>query len=354
MALAALASPRQSVAFEAYFTLISPALRQAARLPLLRARHNGRPCHSAAGQHWCDRCEQDVDDLLLIGFDRLRTTQAGRPPRTRTGEPVHEMQTVLRWMTGPAATESLSHLAKQLKRRPTAEEPPGLRAARAQLVYYPLRNLEAQVRREEAIARGASARPERDLRQAAWAAPLREDAVAFDLLVDAVVRLRNGSRDLYGIPADRLDRHGLDPAAARSTLRRALDLLRSVRPEFYTANIALYVYADVAGTGMTAPELSPEEVFIQGEEQAAARRELSELIAKNTPGTGDVHRYRSLLTRICAADRAKDPELLDWTAREFGIDAVTAEARVRRLVKLVSQADLDWVAERCQANRRSR
>ena len=197
------------------------------------------------------------------------------------------MQTVLQWMTGPAAaTESLSHLAKLLKRRPTAEEPPGLRAARAQLVYYPLRNLEAQVRREEAIARGASARPERDLRQAAWAAPLREDAVAFDLLVDAVVRLRNGSRDLYVIPTDQLDRHGLDSAAARSMLRRALDLLRSVRPEFYMANIALYVHGDDSRTGMAVPESSPEEAFIQGEERAAARRELSELIAEKNPEQG--------------------------------------------------------------------
>ena len=87
MILAALASPRQSVAFEAYFAFIPPALRRAARLPLLRARHNGKPCHSVAGQYWCDRCEQDINDLLLTGFDRLRTTQAGRPSRNGPANP---------------------------------------------------------------------------------------------------------------------------------------------------------------------------------------------------------------------------------------------------------------------------
>ncbi|MEW9534167.1 hypothetical protein [Microbispora sp. NPDC049125] len=284
-----------------------------------------------------------MDDHILAGYEKLREALAGELPRTRTGDPVHEMQTIVEWVTSPAAgVENLKHMTRMVQTRPREGEPAGLRATRAQLVHHMLRSIEARVRRDDAVARGASAQPVRDLRQSAWAAPLREQKARFELLVDSVVRLRNGSRDLYGTPAEQLDGLGLDPVTARRQLRAALDQLRSLRPEFYMANVALYLAEGDPMPWVAVHDLSPEDVLIHQEEQEAARRELSRLMADKS------FAQRLVVERICAAAAlGADTGLVGWAADELGTDQEEAEALVRWLIRNVCRADLDWVVEHC-------
>lgn len=349
MNLAAVASAHETTAFPAYFSLVSPALRDIARGPLRRARHDGRPCGGADGTHWCDECEQTVHDHLLRGYTKLRKALAGTPPQTRAGDPVREVELIVRWLTSPQArAEGLDLTARLLRRRPSDGEPAGIRAVRAQLVHYPLRSLEAQVRREDATGRGASARPERDLRTSEWAWPLRENEVAFELLVDAVVRLRNGACDPCEIPADQLNRHGLDLPTAERSLRDALDRLRVLRPGFYMANVTIHLEQ-----GEFFPELfpalsrNPEDLFIFDEEEKLARRTLSMLLAGERTANRRAH-HRLLLTRICADAPMSDADLVVCAVRDLGISATAAERFVRRLIRLVSQAGLDWVTHQCE------
>lgn len=350
MNLAAIAAAHEQLAFSAYFSLVSPALRDAARGPLRRARHDGKRCSGVDGTRWCDECEQTVHDRLLDGYAALRKALAGTPPRTRAGAPVRELELVVGWLTSPEATgHRLDLAARLIRRRPASGEPAEARAARAQLVHHPLKSLEAQVRREEAVRRGASAQPERDLRKSVWAEPLREEGAAFELLVDAVIRLRNGACDPYAIPADRLGRHGLDLSTARRSLRASLDRLRLLRPAFYRANVTLYLEQ-----GEFFPELfqglsrDPEELFILDEEEQLARRTVSAILGD---GRGPDHRvrYRMLLVRICEADSAGVAGLLTDAAHGLGISPLAAERFVRRLVRLVCQAGLDWVADQCRS-----
>mgnify|MGYP000043344298 FL=1 len=386
MNLAAVAAPYEPIAFPAYYSLVSPALRDVARGPLRRARHGGRPCSGVDGTRWCDECEQTVHDHLLAGYTRLRGALAGVPRRTRTGDRVREMDVIVAWLTSPeAARVGLGPMARLIRRGPGDGEPAGVRAARAQLVHHLLRSLEPRVRREDAMSRGGSAKPERDLRKSDWARPLRADAVAFELLVDAVVRLRHGARDLYDIPAARLAGLGVDQRAGRRSLRDALDRLRTLRPGFHAANVAVQLGPEEF-SAEPFPELSrnPEELILLGEETDAARRALS-LLVDGEDTAGGHARHRALLARICAADLTMsggddgchgggdgdgsgghcregdggygasgygdgggDGGLVGWTAREFGLGPTAAGELIRRLVRLAFQAGLDWCADRCR------
>ncbi len=342
MKLGAIASLSEADAFYAYHSLVWPALRDAARGPLIRARHHGRPCRGVDVSRWCDDCEETVEDRIVAGFRGFRESTHGTVRRTRAGEPLREMSTIVDWVTSPAAgNEGIDGPARLLRRRPVQGEPAGARAARAQLVHYPLLNLEAQVRRDDAVARGASARPERDLKQAKWAAPLRADSAAFDLLVDAVVRLRNGHQDPHAIPGAMLDQLGLDLATARRLLREELELLRSLRRDFFMANVALYLHDDEPLPWQTVPESSPEDLVIRAEEETTARKALSGILAE-----GD-RRVHLLLARICAAASRPDSQLVSWTATQFGVQSDEAETLVRDWVRQVCQAGLDWTAQRC-------
>ncbi|MEV4092512.1 hypothetical protein [Streptosporangium saharense] len=332
MHLGDLAAPDRSAAFPVYHALISPTLRDLARGPLRRARHGGRPCAGTSGPYWCDECEQETDDRLLDGYARLRRTLAGDPPRTRTGEPVRELETVARWVTSPeAAHQDVGHLARLIRDRPGDEEPAVIRAARAQLVHHPLRSLEARVRREIATGRGASAQPSRDLRQAAWAAPLREDPVAFALLADAVVRLRGVTCDLFAVSSALLDEHRLDVRTARRLLRVTLERLRELRPAFYTANVAVHLGVPLLPCDHPP---TPEEVIIRGEEERQARRTLARLLGDGRS------RYRPLVEGVRAAVPGSGPELVARAARDLGITPVAAERFVMALVGLISRANL--------------
>lgn len=344
MDVAAVTHPNEQIAFLAYARLISPALRNAARFPLCRARHKGQPCHGVDGVRWCDSCEEVIHDHLIDGFTRLRHTLAGSPPRTRDGKPVREMTALARWLTSPeAACVSLDIAAQKIRRRPTADDPAWVRAARAQLVHHLLRNLEGRIRRDDAVSRGASARPERDLQHSAWARPLR-DHPGFPFLLDAIIRLRNGAFDPYDIPADQL--HDLSPSEATRLLRESLALLRTARPAFYHANVTIHLQSETPEPSPTSAA-SPEELILRDEETRGARRELSHLLTDDGT-TGTANTYRHLLSGICAPQPMNGTVLISRAAHDLALSPAEADTLIRHLIRLTALADPDWLAEQCR------
>lgn len=354
-----IADPDATRAFSAFRALIGPALRDVVRSPLRRARHAGRACRDPVSLHWCHDCEQTVDDLFLDIFSGLRSVLAGRTARTRAGVPVREVALVAEHLASPAAyADDLASCAARLRCPPARGEPPWLRATRAQLVHYPTRHLEAAVRRTDAIARGGSARPDRDLRQAVWAQPLRADPADLDLLQAVLGRLRRGAADPFAVPDDVPSRCGLDAATARRRTWDALTRLRELRPEFYAANVtALLPVEDLPDDDRPPPPAvspggrdvagDPEVWVLAGEEARASRMLLSRLVAPVSE-RARLRRevYRTVLARVCAADGgASEADPVGACSRLLGLDGLAAERFVRRLARLIGTAGVDWVED---------
>ncbi|MGP4109727.1 hypothetical protein ACTWP5_02265 [Streptomyces sp. 4N509B] len=239
-----LASTDPAAAFVPFSRLFAPALRRATRLPLIRARHRATRCAGPAQGSWCADCESTVDDLLLASYHRFRRALAGDVPRTTTGAAVRELEEVgTHVRSTDARYENITPLIPALLRPPRADDPRWLRAASAQLVHYPTRHLEERVRREDAVARGGSARPDRDLRQAVWASPLRSDRLALELLLAYLARIRRGTSTPFTTPPELLTRLSLDTRTANQKLTTALSTLRLIRPDYYTANVTAQLAA---------------------------------------------------------------------------------------------------------------
>ncbi|MEU8393694.1 hypothetical protein AB0C28_00755 [Nonomuraea sp. NPDC048892] len=338
----------KQIDFDSYAAFVAPALRAAAAPSLRRARHRGQACQGVHADRWCDECEQTICDLLLNGYNRLSNAMRGDHPKTKSGEPIREVQTIVQWLTTPLSFEDFQRAGRRLRQRPAPHDPPHIRAARAQLVFHELRSLEAKVARADAQAGGASAQPARDLKTADWAEPLRADGYAFELLLNAILRLRRGASDPLAIPDDLIDRA---PSACRAQaerlLRNHMEMLRQARPDFYCANVIKFLYAteEISETiQSTAP--SPEEVIIRFDDAWFARRKLAALI-----GDDGVHRsrehYRAFLRDISTTALPNGPQLVARVARWLDIDANVAEIFIRRMISLAVCAGLDWVAENC-------
>ncbi|MEO3807202.1 hypothetical protein [Nonomuraea sp. B1E8] len=332
--LAHLADPDDAIAFPAFYALTAPAMRAAARKPLYRARHAGIPCHAPVGPGGCAECEATIEDLLLAGFARLR----GPLPTTRTGEPVRELALVRYHLVSPQAEyEDTAALAHALRRPAVEGEPPWLRAARAQLIHYPLVHLEGRIRRDDAVRRGAAARPERDLQQAAWAAPLRTDPVTLDLLILAVCRARRGA-SCCEIPADLCERHGLSMSEARRRTDAALQRLRCLNPAFYAANLD---DDPLAGISWAVGYTCSTHIV----ERDAARETLHRLLA--APGPTYRRAYQAVVASICAAGSGERADPVRLAMTSMGLTPPTAQRLIRTLVSLAAAAGLDWCAARC-------
>jgi hypothetical protein len=333
--------------FCTYHALVSPALRDIASPSLRRARHNGRRCQGTEPGQPCDDCQNTLHDCLLAGYDKLCATMSGSPHRTKAGETVHEMETVARWLPTLSSPEDLRQATRHLRRRPTPHEPAPVRAARAQLVHYPLRSIEAKVVRADAQARGASAQPARDLKTAAWAAPLRNDEYAFGLLLNAVLRLRNGAPDPLDIPADLIHQAPhLTRFQAQRLLRDHLEELRRLRPDFYSANVITYLTTVHSLTADQITHPDPEELLLAREQVRQARRTLVVLLDSAEAAPHRRQNFRTLVAQLSAPLPPAGPDLLAWVAQEFAISPIAAERFVRKLVHLTCVADQDWVAKR--------
>ncbi|GLW64296.1 hypothetical protein Arub01_25400 [Actinomadura rubrobrunea] len=335
--LAHLADRDDAVAFDAFDILTSPALRDVARGPLHRARHAGRPCYAPMGQRWCDDCEATFDDLRLSAFQRLRSALKGPIPTTRSGEPVRELVLLRTHVTSPQAQyEDTAALAPALRRRPSKREHPWLRAARAQLVHYPVRYLEERTRRADAVQRGAAAHPDRDLRQAAWAAPLRSDPVMLDMLIYAVFAVRRGTTTLFEVPDDLRQRHDLSRAEATWRLRDALIALRKTNPAFYHANI------DDLTLGPTVDQaIDPQTLLEQAGDREVSRSRLRKILADPTTGAA----YRAIIKSICEADRAHPTVPVQTAARSLHLTPEKAHDLINQLAREVAKAGLDWTIQ---------
>jgi hypothetical protein len=337
-----LADRDDAIAFAAFHTFVSPALRVAARGPLHRARHAGRACSSPTGMGWCAECEATADDLLLESFTRLRSALDGAVPVTRAGQPVREMALVCEHLMSAGAKEEDSAVwASGLRSSGGDEEPRWLRAARAQLVHYPLRHLEERTRRADAVRRGASARPDRDLRQAAWAAPLRDDPAGLEMLILVVFRMRRRASDPFHVPDDLRERHGLTRAEASGRMGRAMASLRAANPGFFAANIG----EPASGAGVGAP-VDPQDALaaVAGREQARAT--LARLLAVRSDGP-DPHAvrrtaYRKVAAAVCSVGAGRRVDPVAVAVRESGVAPVRAARMVRRFAVLVAAAGVEW------------
>lgn len=343
--VAHLADSDDAIAFAAFHTLIAPALRDAARGPLRRARHAGRACHGTASTDWCADCEADIDDLLLDIFTRLRTTLLGPTPSTRSGETVRELALVREHLTNSlAGDQDAAAFSRQLRGPGEDAEPRWLRAVRAQLIHYPLNHLEERTRRADAVRRGAAARPDRDLRTAAWAAPLREDPVELDLLLLAVFRARRGGTDLYDVPADVRDRHGLSRAATSRRMTAALAKLKMVNPGFFAANVADPRGIDPLPADAPQAAADPQERAANAAACEAAREELHRLVSGSGEASADGHSdaYRAVVAAVCAAGDGSGDDPVGVAVRSLGLAPEGAGRLVRRLVTLTAAAGPEW------------
>ncbi|WP_131739033.1 hypothetical protein [Actinomadura roseirufa] len=340
-----LADRDDAIAFPAFYTFVSPALRAVARGPLRRARHAGRTCEGPAGERWCAECEATADDLLRQSFNRLRSALTGPVPTTRSGEPVREMTLVRDHLLSAAARdEDIATWAKALQGEGNDAEPAWLRAARAQLVHYPLRHLEEGTRRTDAVSRGASARPERDLRQAAWAAPLREDAAILDMLTLVVFRMRRRVSDPFQVPDDLRVRHGLTQAEAARRMGTALASLRAVNPGFFAANID----ESAIGHG-PEPAADPQQALLATQEAARARAVVANLLRTGAddpePRATRRKTYQDVVAAMCALGNGRPADPVAVAAKGLGVAPDRAERLVRRLAVLVAAAGLEWTSE---------
>ncbi|MDX3099976.1 hypothetical protein [Nonomuraea angiospora] len=284
----------------------------------------------------------------MSGYNRLSKAQAGAPPRTSKGESIREIEIAAHWLAMPLSSEAIHTAARQIRQRPTPHDPQHIRAARAQLVFYELRSLEAKVARADAQARGASAQPIRDLKTAVWAAPLRTDSYAFELLLDTIQRLRHGARDPLDIPTDLIDRApNVGRSHAQRMVRSMLEELRRLHPGFYCANVITYLpMTEVSSEDAQITAPAPEELLISREDTQLARQTLTLLIA-GQPTLRSKEHYRNLLRGISATVPPDGSQLLTWVTRMFGIDKHAAESFVRKLIHLACLAGLDWLAKQC-------
>lgn len=319
-----IADDNEGIAFPAFDSLIRPALRAVSRAPLNLARHAGDPCLGITAGTWCAECEATVDEVLSKAFTRLRHALAGKPACTRDGTPVRELAAVATHLRSPAARyEHVRDLAPLLA---SEKPPPWLRALRAQLVYYPVQHLEERVRRDDASARGGSARPDRDLRKAAWATPLRADPVTLDLLLVFIGRLRHRAPDPYAMPDNLLTRHALDPTTASRRLESALTRLRALRPQFYAANITAQLIPDTLPDGIAYT--TPEDHALAADATRAARTTLTRLLRAQRS-------YRPLVEELCAAG---DP--ITHCTQKLGLTPLAASRFIRHLAYLADAAGL--------------
>lgn len=336
-----LADRDDAIAIAAFHTLVSPALRVVARRPLHRARHAGRPCGAPTGPGWCAECEATVDDLLLESFARLRSALGGAMPETLSGKPVREMVMVCEHLaSADARDEDAAAWAVKL-RRAQSDDAPWLRAAWAQLVYYPLRHLEERTRRADAVRRGASARPDRDLRQAAWAAPLRDDPTGLEMLIALVYRMRRRVSDPFQVPDDLRERHGLARAEASRRMGTALTALRAANPGFFAANIG----EPATGHGVKPP-LDPQDSVMTAAERDHARATLARLlmarVGESMPCATRRRSYRDVTAAICAVGSGRRADPVAVAVRELDVAPKQAARLVRRLAILVAVADVEW------------
>ncbi|WP_322762689.1 hypothetical protein [Frankia sp. Cr2] len=377
--------------------LLEPALRHRVRaivrraLPGACACRDGRVCHT---------CQETVDDIILDGHRKLRDAARGQLPYTRAkqerpGEEIREWRLLVDGLTEPAETASLdadvagSMLAAYKPSRSGPSRQAGqatqpdqawLRAVWAQLIHYPTKNLEIDLRRRAAVKRGLLARPMRSLDSSPAAGPLSDDPPADSALREFVIGLWANVSHPYDLPATEQS-HGLSPEAARAVLDRGLGLLCAHDPALYRTLVTGPLAARApgsAGRGETAQvageaaQIAADYAIETDPATDHARSALLAEIASETapdipdipdapaprrgmrPGTARGRRQhdrrvalRLLRSLLDAADgRAVDP--VGHCRRLHGVDEPAAREEIRHLATLVAAAGVMWVDDLVQ------
>lgn len=226
------------------------ALAYALHRSVARVHHNGKPrCPEfrqvrIASIPWygaCTDCEQFYDDQIEKIPRRLAKIR--RCVDSGIGSPDEEL--LIGFLRSNEAQQiSLEEADDLLFAEARRRRAPGSGPARTWteawyrlLIARPAPLVIADANCSRAVQEGRAARPGRDLREAKWAAPLRDDPAGLEILISYVTRLRDDTADPQAIPP------GHTGDLKRSEAARRLDAmlcrLRDLRPDWYAANVTV-------------------------------------------------------------------------------------------------------------------
>ena len=232
------------------FTLVTArALAYALHSDVARAQHDGVPrCPDhdpwvlIAGVRWyatCTDCAQFFDDELARRYRRFLKILR----RAETGSLSPDEEVLISYLRSKEASrvtveEAADLLLAEAKRRKTKRSGQVVAweaAWQRLLIARPPRQVSADARRSRAAREGRAARPDRDLRDARWAAPLHDDPVGLEILISFVIGLRDRAADPWTIPPEHAG--GLQQREVDRRLGAMLVRLQALRPDWHNANI---------------------------------------------------------------------------------------------------------------------
>lgn len=231
------------------FTLtIAPALAHALHRHAARANHGTWRCPDyqhpeIAGITWytaCADCQDFFDSELRHRYSHLRClldrADAG------TGNLTPDQALFVGYLRSDDAhdvtVEEAACLVLAAARHPEGRRSAAVswaEAARRVLIARPAGQVSADARRFAAARRGRAARPDRDLKEARWARPLRDDPAGLEILISFVIGVRDSAASPWDIPAGHSG--GLARPEVRARLEAMLRQLRDLRPDWYDANV---------------------------------------------------------------------------------------------------------------------
>ncbi len=202
------------------------ALRQQAHHPF--GSCPARDPQLLGGTDSCHDCESEVLDTLW----RMYLAQQSRPSAVTPARSItlHRADATPRVLSAGTPAASGPSTATTATPKPRPARAPSRTA---------IRNTVLTIRREAAVAAGMAARPERDLRTAGWAAPLRTHAWVVEVLIRVVQFARHQDPCRTDLPYDAIAAAVELPAGqpTHTSVWQALRQLKQCRPKWYAANV---------------------------------------------------------------------------------------------------------------------
>ncbi len=356
LTIADIASENDDIAFLAFAEFVGPALWTRVVHGVRRAKPGTCACRPERPPLFnvtdtltgplCDRCVPLWTGLLSDGFEVLREALVGRIPtvsaRSRNGgEEIREWRIIRDHIVAPEADlQDASVFGVLLRDFEPREETPAeldwLRKAWAQLVNYPTSGrIVPTVRRESADERGLPTRPEVAIRKAAWAAPLRVDPVARDILIEFLLGIRDEITDPFSLPSMEL-RFGLTAAEVSERLQRSLATLRQCNRDFYERAVAVPRAQTVSDAIAGGHAPSPEDICVAAADTSVPRNAILAELEVNSV-------TKMLLQAITDIAHGRKVDVGALARRLLRLDDERAGHEVDRLARLVAGAGVEWV-----------
>lgn len=176
------------------------------------------------GTDSCHDCESEVLDTLWRMYRAQQSGPSATPARSITLHRADGTPRVLSTETPAASGPNTTTPEPQPARAPSTTE---------------IRNTVLTIRREAAVEAGMAARPERDLRTAGWAAPLRTRAWVVEVLIRVVQFARHQDPCSTDLPYDAIAAAVELPEGQpmHTSVWQALGMLLQCRPNWYAANV---------------------------------------------------------------------------------------------------------------------